>query len=80
MIFEIIEVESYSGYKKDERPLAFNFRGKHRQVESIIDRWYEGGVKAGSPVYNYFKVKTSSDEVFLLRYNVRLESWAILIV
>lgn len=39
---EVVFVECYSGYKVNERPRAFVFRGKRRVVTDILDRWYEG--------------------------------------
>lgn len=80
MIFEIIEeVTTHSGLKADEYPVEFVFHGKRLKVKDIVDRWYEGGIKAGTPIYNYFKVQTQSEETHLLRHNLRYDSWAILI-
>jgi len=80
MIFEIIEdVITYSGSKPDEYPLEFTFRDTQYQVREIIDRWYESGVKAGTPIYNYFKVLTEQNDVFIIRHNQRYDSWALLI-
>ena len=67
MDFETISVESYSGYKANERPSAFIFRDTRKEVAEILDRWYEGGTQPGRPEVSYFKVKTTDGEVFLLR-------------
>lgn len=77
MNFERIEVECYSGYKANERPIAFTFRYRRRQIEEIIDRWYEGGVQPGRPEVNYFKVRTDEGEVFLIRYLALFDAWSI---
>ncbi|MBW2636325.1 MAG: cytoplasmic protein, partial [Deltaproteobacteria bacterium] len=69
MIFDTIQVECYSGYRANERPLAFTWRGKRRVVEEIKDRWYEGGRSANAPALDYFKVTTDEGEEFILRYN-----------
>ena len=45
MQFEHIDVSTYSGFKADERPVSFIWRGREYRIHEIIDRWYEGGLK-----------------------------------
>ena len=78
IIFQIIDdVECYHGYKRNEKPLSFVYQNKQWRIIDIIDRWYEGGIKQGSPVKNYFKVITEEGRKFLLRYNPKYDSWAV---
>lgn len=77
MNFETVSVECYSGYKANERPLAFTFLGRRREVAEILDRWYEGGTRPGRPEVDYFKVKTTDGEVFLLRYLSLFDVWTV---
>lgn len=77
MSYEKIAVECYSGHKANERPVAFTFQGRHWEVAEILDRWYEGGIEAGRPEANYFKVKTTEGNVFLLRYLSVFDAWSI---
>jgi len=77
MPYERIEVECYSGYRVNERPLAFIFEDRRWKVEEIIDRWYEGALDSGEPLLDYFKVRTTEGRVFLLRYNSLFNAWAI---
>jgi hypothetical protein len=77
MPYEPTEVECYSGYRTNERPLAFIFEGRRWQVEEILDRWYEGGLRPSEPPLDYFKVRTTEGRVFLLRYNSLFDAWAI---
>jgi len=79
MIFEIVEVKTYSGSKIDERPLSFIYRGEKIMIEEIVDRWYESGLKAGRPVYNYFKVRTGRVGFFLLRHNLAHDAWSVML-
>ena len=72
-------VECYSGYKANERPVAFMFEGCRREISGILDRWYEGGMKSDALVIDYFKVKTSEGNVFILRYDIQSDEWAICI-
>ena len=72
-----IYVECYSGYKANERPVAFTFEKQRRRVAEIVDRWYEGGVEGGRPEVDYFKVRTIEGDIFLLRYLSLSDSWSI---
>jgi len=79
MIFDTIQVECYSGYRANERPLAFTWQGKRRKVKKIVDRWYEGGRSAKIPSLYYFKVVTNEGEEFILRYNSLFDAWAVVV-
>ncbi len=79
MIFEQIYVECYSGYKVNERPVAFTFRDRRWEVAEIVDRWYEGDPEAGLPALDYFKVRTQEGKTFFLRYNALFDAWSIAI-
>ncbi len=74
---EVIAVECYSGYKANERPVAFTFQGRRREIVEIVDRWYEGDLQAGHPQVSYFKVKTVEGTAFLLRYISLFDAWSI---
>jgi hypothetical protein len=77
MDYEKIQVEFYSGYKAIVRPLIFEHQGQRWEVEEILDRWYEGGLDAREPEINYFKVRTSGGQVFLLRYLSLFDDWSV---
>ncbi|UCG13869.1 MAG: hypothetical protein JSU72_05200 [Deltaproteobacteria bacterium] len=77
MSYERVEVECYSGHRACERPIAFTFQNRRWEVEQVLDRWYEGGLRPGQPTLNYFKVRTAEDRIFLLRYNALFDAWAI---
>lgn len=77
MPYEKISVECYSGYKAEERPVAFSFQGRRREVAEVVDRWYEGGLEAGRQGVNYFRVKTVEGDLFLLRYLPLCDAWSI---
>jgi hypothetical protein len=77
MQFEQIDVSTHSGFKADERPVSFIWRGRHYRIDAVIDRWYEGGIEAGAPALNYFKARTDTGSQYLLRYNSLFDAWAI---
>jgi hypothetical protein len=68
MDYDKIRVECYSGHKANGRPVAFEHQGRRREISEILDCWYEGGPDARQLRIDYFKVKTSEGQVFLLRY------------
>lgn len=77
MPYEKIPVECYSGFKVNERPVAFTFQERRWEVAEIVDRWYEGGLKPGHPQVSYFKVRTIEGNLFLLRYLSLFDAWSI---
>ena len=56
---------------------AFTYQGHRHEVAEIIDRWYEGGLDPTRPAIDYFKVKTTDGQVFLLRYLSLFDTWSI---
>jgi len=77
MKYERVQVECYSGYKLNERPTAFAYRGRRWEIQGIIDRWYEGNIDAERPETSYFKVKTTEGRIFILRYLSLFDGWSI---
>lgn len=55
-----VEVECYSGYKLDERPLRFSLKGRVFEVHDVLDRWY-------GPEDVYFKVRAAGGGTYILR-------------
>ena len=77
MNYEKIQVECYSGYKINERPIAFTYQGHRWEIQEIVDRWHEGDIDPTRPEVNYFKVKTTEGRIFILRYLPLFDSWSI---
>ncbi len=77
MQFETIEIFTHSGFKADERPTAFIWRGKKYLIADILDRWYEGGLQPGAQSLNYFKVLADDSRRYIIRYNALFDAWAI---
>lgn len=75
LYLEKIGVESYSGYKLHENPRAFTFKGIRHTVQEILDRWYEGGIRADAPIINYFKIRADDGVEYLIRYDSSLDEW-----
>jgi hypothetical protein len=75
--YEIIQVECYSGYKANEHPVAFTYQMERREIHEIVDRWYEGGLDAGRPLIDYFKVRTTDGKIHILRYLSTFDAWSM---
>lgn len=67
-----VRVESYAGYKADERPLRFFLDERPFAVEAVLDQWY-------SPDAIYFRVQASDGNHYVLRHRTGLEedSWTL---
>jgi len=65
-----LKVECYSGYKFNERPLAFSLNKRKLQVKEIIDQWY-------GPEYTYFKIMAEDENTYILRFNERDDHWEV---
>lgn len=75
--FKEIQVECYSGFKANERPVAFTYQGGRLAILEVTDRWYEGGLDSGRAVVDYFRVKTADGRTWLLRYQAETDSWLL---
>ncbi|MBN1849354.1 MAG: hypothetical protein JW932_12290 [Deltaproteobacteria bacterium] len=69
-VLKPIRVETYSGYKADERPLYLVLDERRMEVLDIIDRWY--GEEA-----DYFKVRVAGDRVYLILRDRRSSRWIL---
>ena len=67
---EFIRVESYSGYKADEKPVRFIFSGKKFTVKRLIGQWR-------GPDSDYFKVEAGDGREFLLVHNYIKDKWVM---
>ena len=63
-----IEVEAYSGYKANERPLSFVLDQKKRVVVNVMDRWY-------GEEHDYYKVLADDGRIYLIRWHRLLDLW-----
>lgn len=65
-----ISVESYAGYRAEERPRSFTLGGHTYQVEEVLDRWF-------GPDHCYFKVRAGDGNTYLLRYSTAEDAWTL---
>jgi hypothetical protein len=62
---EVVEVDAYSGYKGDERPLSFLFNGVCIRVERIVAMWVDQDVANGEQ-RRFFRVEGSDGRLYTL--------------
>ena len=65
-----VEVETYSGYKADERPVRVTIDGTPVEVAEVEDRWY-------SPGATFFRVLLANGERYVLRRIEAQEVWIL---
>ena len=67
-----IQVECYSGYKADERPVRFFLGERGYQVLEIQDQWY-------GPESTYFKVRADDGNFYILRnaWSEQTSAWSL---
>jgi hypothetical protein len=70
-----IEVESYSGYKADEYPVSFYWKGKKFEIKEITDRWYQSDPTVEWLVINYFKVLTRNNLQCIIKHDIEIDKW-----
>ncbi len=77
-----VKVECYSGYKADEYPRRFYLENNRFDVEEIIDRWYqlpasekEEDSASLFPAANYYKVRTTDGNIYILRHETEANIW-----
>jgi hypothetical protein len=65
-----LHVECYSGHRADERPLRFDFRGRHFEVRELDGQWY-------SPGAIYFRVLADDGNYYVLRHDEVQDAWSL---
>jgi len=70
-----IKVECHSGYKADEYPKCLYFDNIKLEVQEVTDRWYQGDRDPEYPVSNYFKVKTTDGDQYIIKHDLESDTW-----
>jgi hypothetical protein len=65
-----VQVEGYSGYPAEERPMRLKLQEKTVEIVELEDRWY-------SPGETYFRVVLATGDRYVLRHIVAQEVWSI---
>ncbi len=65
-----IRVETYSGYRADQRPTQFRAGDQVYKVREVEDQWY-------SPGAAYFKVLADDGNRYILRHEAEQDRWTL---
>ena len=65
-----VTVQTYAGYKGDERSISFSLEGRILRIMDIVDRWYD-------PDHNVFKVLADDGRICMLRYDMNADNWEL---
>ncbi len=77
MRLEPIDVDCRDEYREAQEPSAFVWRGRRYEIETVLDRWYEGHLDSRRMPLRYFRVKTRDGGVFIIRYHELFRAWGI---
>jgi len=75
--FKICQVRSLLSHAGPGEPASLFTAGGWREVDEILDRWYEGGMDPQEQLILYFKVRCAEDS-YLLRYLPHFHRWQVL--
>ena len=67
---QIVRVETYSGFKADERPLRLHLGERTLEVLAVEDRWY-------SPGETLFRILTDDGDRYVLRHTKAQDVWTL---
>jgi hypothetical protein len=68
-----LKVESYAGYKADERPLRFTPQtagGRTYEIREVLDQWYGVG-------HRCFKVRADDGAIYVLKHIELDDIWTL---
>lgn len=65
-----VEVETYAGYKADERPMRLKLGGQTLEILEVEDRWY-------SPGETFFRVRVEGGDRYVLRHTEAQDVWSL---
>ena len=71
----MVKVECYSGYRINERPVAFTINEcdytRSFKIREVIDRWF-------GETADYFKVVADDENIYLLKYDSHQDTWDLI--
>lgn len=63
-------MESYAGWKADERPVRFQLGERAYMVEEVVDQWY-------GPNDTFFKVRADDGNLYILLHSAVSDEWRL---
>lgn len=73
MVKVSITVQTYSGYKVDERPMSFTLVKRRFEVREILDQWQGVG-------HTYFKLLADDGNLYIIRHDKEADEWEMVMM
>ena len=73
MVKVSITVQTYSGYKVDERPISFTVMSRRFEVREILDLWQ-------GEDHTYFKVIADDGNLYIIRHDKEADDWEMVMM
>ena len=64
-----------AGAKADETPRRFTWVERTIEVDEVLDRWYQIESKPEWPRADYFKVRATDEQEYLLKHDLESDEW-----
>ena len=68
-----VRVECYAGSRGEETPQCLYLGLRRIRVEDVLDQWL-------APEHRYFKLRGDDGGVYVLRYDIAADCWALTLV
>ena len=65
-----VQVECYSGYQANERPVRLKLDAETLEVVEVEDQWY-------SPGETYFRVRVMNGDRYVLKHIEAQDTWSL---
>lgn len=65
-----VQVECYSGYQANERPVRLKLGEETLEVAEVEDQWY-------SPGETYFRVRVTNGDRYVLKHVEAQDTWSL---
>ena len=65
-----VAVDCYAGYRGEETPRRFRLGERTFEIELVVDQWL-------APDHRYFRVRTATGELCILRHDVTSDVWEL---
>lgn len=69
-----IDVTCYSGYRLNEKPTKFNYKGNEYHIEKILNRSVEESIN-GEDRRLIFLIRCQDNKIFSIYYDTRQDQW-----
>lgn len=70
-----VEVDCRSEYKAEESPRIIHTLEGPVTIETVLDRWYQGGPDPTERIADYYKVQGEDGVTYLLKHDCEKGEW-----